>query len=71
MVKHEEMASRVQEALEFVGMSEFKDREPARLSGGQKQRLSSDCRLQLACMKSELLVIADQHAAVNNGETAT
>ena len=30
-----------------------------------KKRLSSDCRLQLACMKSELLVIADQHAAVN------
>ena len=26
---------------------------------------SSDCRLQLACMKLELLVIADQHAAVN------
>ena len=26
---------------------------------------SSDCRLQLACMKSELLVIADHHAAVN------
>ena len=30
-----------------------------------KNRPSSDCRLQLACMKSELLVIADQHAAVN------
>ena len=30
-----------------------------------KSRLSSDCRLQLACMKLELLVIADQHAAVN------
>ena len=30
-----------------------------------KNRLSSDCRLQLACMKSESLVIADQHAAVN------
>ena len=30
-----------------------------------KSRLSSDCRLQLACMKSELLVIADQPAAVN------
>ena len=30
-----------------------------------KHRLSSDCRLKLACMKSELLVIADQHAAVN------
>ena len=30
-----------------------------------KKRPSSDCRLQPACMKSELLVIADQHAAVN------
>ena len=30
-----------------------------------KAGLSSDCRLQLAYMKSELLVIADQHAAVN------
>ena len=30
-----------------------------------KNRLSSDCRLQPACMKLELLVIADQHAAVN------
>ena len=26
---------------------------------------SSDCRLQLACMKSELLVIVDQYATVN------
>ena len=30
-----------------------------------KLGLSSDCRLKLAYMKSELLVIADQHAAVN------
>ena len=30
-----------------------------------KKRLSSDCRLQLAYMKSELLVIVDQHATVN------
>ena len=30
-----------------------------------KSRLSSDCRLQLACMKLEVLVIADQHAAGN------
>ena len=30
-----------------------------------KSRPSSDCRLQPACMKSESLVIADQHAAVN------
>ena len=26
---------------------------------------SSDCRLQLACTKSELLVMAGQHTAVN------
>ena len=30
-----------------------------------KSCLSSDRRLQPACVKSELLVIADQHAAVN------
>ena len=30
-----------------------------------KSHLSSDRRLQLACVKLELLVIADQHAAVN------
>ena len=30
-----------------------------------KASLSSDCGLQLAHMKSESLVIADQHAAVN------
>ena len=33
--------------------------------GNTKSSLSSDCRLQLAYMKSESLVIADQHAAVN------
>jgi hypothetical protein len=30
-----------------------------------KPSLSSDCRLQLACMKAESLVIAGQHTAVN------
>ena len=30
-----------------------------------KSRPSSDCTLQLECMKLESLVIADQHAAVN------
>ncbi len=30
-----------------------------------KRYLSSDCSLQLESMKSESLVIADQHAAVN------
>lgn len=36
----EEMRSRVDEALELVGMADFKTREPARLSGGQKQRVA-------------------------------
>ena len=39
--------------------------EAARWSESQKQALSSDRRLQLASVKSESLVIADQHAAVN------
>ena len=38
------------------------DREVERNS---KTGPSSDCRLQLACTKLELLVIADQNAAVN------
>ena len=36
----EEMQERVHQALELVGMSDFKKREPARLSGGQKQRVA-------------------------------
>ena len=39
--------------------------EPVRVSGSQKSHPSSDCGLQPAHMKLELLVIADQHAAVN------
>lgn len=34
------MVERVQQALELVGMKDFKEREPARLSGGQKQRVA-------------------------------
>lgn len=40
-------------------------REPARGSQSQKTILSSDCSLQLDCMKLESLVIVDQHATVN------
>ena len=46
-------------------MGRTKGSEPARGSESQKASHSSDCRLQLACMKLESLVIADQHAAVN------
>ena len=46
-------------------MAGTKRREPARGSQSQKTGLSSDCSLQLDCMKLESLVIADQNAAVN------
>ena len=39
--------------------------KPARVSQSQKPSLSPDWSLQLDSMKSESLVIADQHAAVN------
>ena len=39
--------------------------DTARWSESLKARLGSDCRLKLACMKLESLVMADQHAAVN------
>ncbi len=40
--------------------------DTARWSQSQKAVLSSDCSLQLDCMKVESLVIVDQHAAVNS-----
>ncbi|TEB06935.1 hypothetical protein Psch_00469 [Pelotomaculum schinkii] len=46
-------------------MAGTKGSEVARRSKSQKAGLSSDCRLQFACMKSESLVIAGQHTAVN------
>ncbi len=46
-------------------MARTMGRETARWSQSYKARRSSDCRLQLACMKSELLVTAGQHTAVN------
>jgi hypothetical protein len=39
--------------------------DTARWSQSLKTGLSSDCSLQLDCMKLESLVIADHHAAVN------
>lgn len=39
-LSRQEMKKRVEEALDLVGMMNFKKREPARLSGGQKQRVA-------------------------------
>ena len=39
-LSRQEMKKRVEEALDLIGMLDFKKREPARLSGGQKQRVA-------------------------------
>ena len=46
-------------------MAGTEGRDRATRSESLKADLSSDCSLQLDCMKSESLVIAGQHAAVN------
>ena len=46
-------------------MAKTKSSEIVIWSESQKYSLSSDCGLQPAHMKSELLVIPDQHAGVN------
>ena len=46
-------------------MAGTKGRQPARARESQKTSHSSDCSLQLDCMKVESLVITDQQAVVN------
>ena len=46
-------------------MAQNRGKQDSDMEQTPKHCLSSDCRLQPACMKPELLVIADQHAAVN------
>ncbi len=46
-------------------MADTEGCKPARGSQSQKVGHSPDCSLQLDCMKSESLVIANQHVAVN------
>ncbi len=46
-------------------MAGTESRDPAMVSQSQKTGRSPDCSLQLDCMKSESLVIANQNVAVN------
>ena len=46
-------------------MAANKEKQYREVEQNSKSGLSSDCRLKPACTKLELLVIADQHAAVN------
>ena len=44
---------------------EYKETQDREVEQNSKTHPSSDCRLKLAYMKPELLVIANQHVAVN------
>ena len=52
-------------ATHVLQWMEQREAKPRGEANRIKASPSSDCRLKLACMKSESLVIADQHAAVN------
>ncbi len=52
-------------------MAGTESRDPAKVSQSQKTGRSPDCSLQLDCMKSESLVIANQNVAVNTFRPCT
>lgn len=53
-LRREKIQERVEQSLDFVGLTGFEDREPSALSGGQQQRLAIACVL---AMDPELLVL--------------
>ncbi len=53
-VPREEIVKRVQDALEAVGMSEYRTRTASKLSGGQKQRIAI---AGVLAMKPEILIL--------------
>ena len=55
-MSHDEMQSRINEALEMVGLSHHCFHDPSRLSGGQKQRAAIAGVLAL---KPDLLILDD------------
>ena len=61
-LSRQEMQKRVEEALDLVGMLDFKKREPARLSGGQKQRVAIARAL---AMKPKMLLFDEPTSALD------
>lgn len=58
----EEVVNRVEEALRYMNISEFKDRPPHYLSGGEKKRVSI---ADIIAMKSEVIVFDEPTAALD------
>ena len=61
-VPHEEIRKRVDEALEAVGMGEYKKHAPHKLSGGQKQRVAI---AGVLAMQSECIVLDEPTAMLD------
>lgn len=58
----EEVIKRVDEALNYMNISEFKDRPPHYLSGGEKKRVSI---ADIIAMKSEIIIFDEPTAALD------
>ena len=61
-VPNPELRQRVNSAIELVGMSDFKKRNPANLSGGQKQRVSI---AGVVAMMSEYIIFDEPTAMLD------
>lgn len=61
-LKREEISERVEYALESVGMTEFRGREPFKLSGGQKQRIAI---AGILAIKPRVLVLDESTAMLD------
>jgi len=58
----EEVVKRVEEALTYMNISDFKDRPPHYLSGGEKKRVSI---ADIIAMKSEIIIFDEPTAALD------
>lgn len=58
----EEVKKRIEEALAYMNISEFRDRPPHYLSGGEKKRVSI---ADIIAMKSEIIVFDEPTAALD------
>lgn len=58
----EEVKNRVEEALKYMNLSNFKDRPPHYLSGGEKKRVSI---ADIIAMKSEVIIFDEPTAALD------